>query len=297
MTAADAPVAAAGDALGERGGGVVPPELRRPSAQVVAQHPDLALQLVHAVLPEPLERRVRLGHEAADRRGAARLLRVLAADLHDLAGQLGDAERVLVHLGGDPDEEVQLHPLPPLRVRALDRGVEVVVGDELVDHLADAPRAALGREREPGAADLLDLAGDADGERVDPQRRQRQADVAAALLLVHEVGDETVDPREVGGRQRGERDLVVAGAAEAVAHHRAHLLGGPLADRAGDHPGLAEAAPARAAAEDLDVEAVVHHLDERHELVLRVRPLRQVGDGALVDALGHLGEARRAPRR
>ena len=36
----------------------------------------------------------------------------------------------------------------------------------------------------------------------------------------------------------------------------------------------------------------MHHLDERHELVLRVRPLGEVGDGALVDPLGHVGEAR-----
>ena len=85
----------------------------------------------------------------------------LPADAHDLAGEVGDAERVLVHLGGHADEEVELHPPPALRVRALDRGVQVVVGDELVDHLADPPRAALGREREAGAADLLDLAGDA----------------------------------------------------------------------------------------------------------------------------------------
>ena len=42
-------------------------------------------------------------------------------------------------------------------------------------------------------------------------------------LLVDEAGDEAVDPREVGGRQRRERDLVVAGAAQAVLHHRAHL--------------------------------------------------------------------------
>ena len=131
-----------------------------------------------------------------------------------------------------------------------------------------------------------------DGERVDPQRRQREADVAAALLLVHEAGDEAVDPREVGGRERRERDLVVAGAAQAVAHHRAHLVGGALADGPGDHPGLAEAAAAGAAAEHLDVEAVVHHLDERHELLLRVGPLGEVGDGALVDAVGHVAEPR-----
>ena len=36
----------------------------------------------------------------------------------------------------------------------------------------------------------------------------------------------------------------------------------------------------------------MHHLDERDELLLRVGPLGEVGDGALVDAVGHVGEAR-----
>ena len=45
---------------------IVPPDGGTRALQVVAQHPDLALQLLHAVLPEPLERRVRLRHEAAD---------------------------------------------------------------------------------------------------------------------------------------------------------------------------------------------------------------------------------------
>ena len=121
-------------------------------------------------------------------------------------------------------------------------------------------------------------------------------DVAGALLVVHEIGDEAVDAGEVGARQRRERDLVVAGAAQALAHHGAHLLVGSLAHRARDHPGLAEAAAARAAAEDLDVEAVVHDLDERHELLLRVRPVGEVGDRALVDDRGDVGVARARPR-
>ena len=218
-------------------------------------------------------------------------LRVLAADLHDLAGELGDPERVGVDLGGDADEEVELHPLPALRVGTFDRGVEVFVGDQLVDHLADTPGAALGGEGEPGAADLLDLAGQADGERVDPQRRERQAHVAAAVLLVDQVGDQAVDAGEVGGGQRGERDFVVAGAAQAVAHHGADLLLRAFAHRPGDHPRLAEPAAPGAAPEHLDVEPVVHHFDERHELVLGVRPVAEIGDRALVDPFGDVGEA------
>ena len=116
------------------------------------------------------------------------------------------------------------------------------------------------------------------------------AHVAAALLLVDEPATRPSIPEKSAVRERRERDLVVPGAAQPVLHHGADLVGGALAHRAGDHPGLAEAAAARAAPEHLDVEAVVHDLDERHELVLRVRPLAEVGDGALVDAIGHVGE-------
>ena len=58
-------------------------------------------------------------------------------------------------------------------------------------------------------------------------------------------------------------------------------------------PGLAEAAAPGAAPEHLDVQPVVHDLGERHELVLRVGPVAEVGDRALLDPLGHVGVARR----
>ena len=77
------------------------------------------------------------------------------------AGQLDDAERVLVGLGGEPGEEVELHPPPALAERRVDRGVEVFLGDELVDDLAHPPGAGLGGEGEAGATGLLDLGGDA----------------------------------------------------------------------------------------------------------------------------------------
>ena len=101
--------------------------------------------------------------------------------------------------------------------------------------------------------------------------------------------DDLLDAAEVGGRQRRERHLVVAGAAQALGDHRAHLVGRALAHRPGDHAGLAEAAAPGAAPEHLDVEPVVHDLGERHELVLRVGPVGQVGDGALLDLRGHVG--------
>ena len=97
----DATVAAARDALGERRRGVVPPQLRARALRSSSRRsPTLRCSSCDAVLPEPLERRVRLGHEAADRGGGARLLGVLPSDLDDLARQLGDPEGVDVHLGG-----------------------------------------------------------------------------------------------------------------------------------------------------------------------------------------------------
>ena len=85
--------------------------------------------------------------------------------------ELGDADDVLVALGGQPDQEVQLDPAPALAEGGVHRAVEVLFGDELVDHLAHPPGPALGGEGETGAAHLLDLGRRAHGEGVHPQRR------------------------------------------------------------------------------------------------------------------------------
>ena len=85
-----------------------------------------------------------------------------------------------------------------------------------------------------------------------------------------------------------EGHLVVAGAGQPALDHGAHLVGRALPDRPGDHAGLAEAAAPRAATEDLDVEPVVHDLGDRHQLVLRVREVGQVGHRALLDLGGHV---------
>src|SRR5437899_2437192 len=70
LTGAGAPVAAGCGPLGEGVLGVGPAQLDGAFApQVVAKETDLALELGHAVLAEPLERRVRLGYEPAHRRG------------------------------------------------------------------------------------------------------------------------------------------------------------------------------------------------------------------------------------
>ena len=163
----------------------------------------------------------------------------------------------------------------------------------LLIHLPQSPRSRLGREREAGPARRGHLGRDPDREGVDPQRWQAHADLSAAGGIVDGVSHDALDAREVGRRQRCEADLVVPRAAETVADHGAYLLLGPLAHRTGDHPGLTEAAAPRAAAEDLDVEAVVHDLGQRDELVLGVGPVGQVGDRALGHLGGHIRVARR----
>ena len=209
---AEPPVAPRRQPLGQRGLGVVPRELEGLGAPGrVAQQVDLAAQLLDRVLAEPLERRERLGHEPADRRLDRRALGVAAADVDAVAGQVDDAERVLVGLRRQPGEEVQLDPPPARAERRVDRGVEVFLADELVDDLAHAPGAGLGGEGQARAPGLLDLAGDAHGEGVDPQAGQAHRHLAAAGV-VDDGLDRLLDAGEVGGRQAGERHLVVAGA-------------------------------------------------------------------------------------
>ena len=103
--------------------------------------------------------------------------------------------------------------------------------------------------------------------------------------VVHGLGHHPLDAGEVGRGERRQAHLVVPGAAEPLLDHGADLVGRSLPDRAGDHPGLAEPAAAGAAPEHLDREPVVHHLGQRDQLVLRVGPLAEVGDGPL----DHLG--------
>src|SRR5947207_6654996 len=86
----DTAVATRGDSLDQRRLGIVPAHLDSAVApQIVPQQVDLALELGHAVLPEPLEGGVGLWDEAADRRRHRRRLGVTAADGDTVAGQGG----------------------------------------------------------------------------------------------------------------------------------------------------------------------------------------------------------------
>ena len=87
-------------------------------------------------------------------------------------------------------------------------------------------------------------------------RSDGQADrhLAAVAGVVDDVAHRVLDAREVGGRQRGQRHLVVARSARRPSRTMlADLGGGALADRPGDHarpgrsgsPGCSRGTPRR----------------------------------------------------
>ena len=233
---------------------------------------------------------MRLGHEAADRDGAADVLLPagLPAGLDHLDGEVGDLQHVLVGLGGQPAHEVELHLAPAVGVRRRHRADEVLLGHRLVDHPADALAAALGGEGQAAAPSVAgQLVGQRDVEGVDAGARQAQADLGV-LVAVGELLGQLADLGVVGAGQAEEADLLVAGRLEPLVDHRADAGDRPLPHRAGDHAGLAEAAAAGAAAEDLDAHPLVDALGQRHQRRLRVGPLVEVHDGALADLRGHV---------
>ena len=173
---ADPAVAAGEQSLDDAGLAVVVAEADRAAVLLVGAHDiaQLAQPVVGGLVVElgrPLERRVRLGHEAADRDRAADVVAAgdLAALGDHLLGQVGDGQHVLVGLGGQAAHEVELHLPPAVAVRRRDGADQVLLGDHLVDHLAHPLRAALGREGQPGAAAVAgELVGQGDVEGVDP---------------------------------------------------------------------------------------------------------------------------------
>ncbi len=121
----------------------------------------------------------------------------------------------------------------------------------------------------------------------------RDRPILSSLVPVGEALGDVGDLRVVRGGEGEEADLLEAGRLQALVDHVADAGDGTLAHRAGDHAGLAEAAAAGAAAEDLHRHALVDGLGERDEGLLGVGPLVEVHDGVLADpprdagAVGH----------
>ena len=256
-----------------------------------------ALELLDGQLAEPLERRVRLRHEAGDgdRDLAAALALDLGVEVDDLLGELGNADDILVRLRRQAHHEVELDLLPALTEGSAAGLHEVLFRHALVDDVAQALRARFRREGQARLPHLLHLVGEVDGEAVDAQGRQGEADLLVAEVR-HEVIDESAEAGVVGRRQRGQAHLVVTRRIDEAAGHLAQILLRALAGRAVADARLAEAAAARAAAEELEHDAVVHDVHVRHDGMLDRDSIVHITDDALVDdGLGRLNKRAQGP--
>ena len=167
-------------------------ERNRAVAYALLQEPLPALEFFLRHLRKPLERRVRLGHEARDGHrdlDAALPLDFLVA-VDNFLREFCDADDVLVRLGRQPHHEVELDRLPALLERRAHRVQQVVFRHVLVDDVAQTLRARFGRKRQAALSHLLQSLGDVDGETVDAQGRQGKAHTLALG-----IGKKSVDKR------------------------------------------------------------------------------------------------------
>src|SRR6266545_3823268 len=184
-----APVTTGEQALNDRGLTLVvavtdAAAIARVAAQRAAERGEPAIHSRGVALACPLKRRVRLWHKRAYRHGATNVTApgCLPPGLNHPPGEARDREHVLVCLGRQAAHEIELH-LPPAAGICGGHGAnQILLGDHLVDHLADPLRAALGREGQSGAtAVTAQLVGERDVEGVNPGGRQRKARVRALV--------------------------------------------------------------------------------------------------------------------
>ena len=118
-----------------------------------------AFELGNRQLTEPLERRIRFRHEAGhgNRHLDAAPPLDLRIEIDHLLRQSGDADDILVRLSRQPHHEVELDLLPALTESRAAGIHEVLLGNTLVDDIAQALGPGLRRKGQTGLADLLHL--------------------------------------------------------------------------------------------------------------------------------------------
>ena len=130
-----------------------------------------SLKLLDRQLPEPLERRIGLRHEAGDgnRHLAATPPANLRIEIDDLLCKFCNSNDVLVRLRRQPHHEVELHLLPAVTECRTARREQVLLRHALVDDIAQALRPCLGRKGQPRLSHLLHAVCEVDREAVDAQ--------------------------------------------------------------------------------------------------------------------------------
>ena len=179
--------------------------------------------------------------------------------MEHLIGHLRNADDVLVRLRGQAQHVIELHAVPAAGKGDLTGVEQILLGDVFVDRVPETLAAALHSEGQAALAHLLQLLHQLHGEVVRPQGGKGQADAPRLAVVqqpVAELGQGTV----VAGGEGEQGDVLIAGVLQCLdplGDQRLRLLG---ADRAIDVPGLAEAAAAHAAPEQLQADPVMHDL-------------------------------------
>ena len=211
----------------------------------------------------PLKRGVGLGREIADRDVQVQPTQVTAALLEHHAG-LGNAENIGIRLTGEADHEVQLHLAVSVLHGRADAMQQVVIGEALVDDVAESLCPGLrgeGETRFPRAAKDV---GNVFIEAIHPLAGQLKRDVlirqAVAQLHPHRR------QRQIVAAAQGEqREIAVAGLFHAGLHCLDHSFGFHIPSRSRQHSGLAEATTPGATAANLHRETVMHRFHMGHE--------------------------------
>ena len=166
-------VAAREHALEQAGLGVAVLERDRPALHRVAQQPQPAVELRRAHLRGPRERRVGLGdvRRHADRDAEA-LVAGVASGLPRAVAQLEDGAEIVVRLGGQSAHEVELGARVALARRRGHGGHELGLRVVLVDHVAHALAAGLGRQGDGSGSAAHQGIDQERADTVDAQRRQ-----------------------------------------------------------------------------------------------------------------------------
>ena len=238
--------------------GLDPPQLAQGRAQQLLA--PLEFRRADAV---PLERRVGLGREIADREVELQPAQVAALALQGPAG-VGNPEHVLVGFPRQTNHEIELH----LAVAAFHRGAnapeQVPIGEALVDDVAEPLGASLRGEGESRLAGATQDVGDVGVEAINPLTGQGEAHVfvgeAVAELHTHRRQGQVI-----GAAQGEQRKIGIAGFGHALLHRLNHRFGLHIPGRAGEHARLAKAATPGAAPPDLNREPVVDRFDVGHQ--------------------------------
>ena len=181
--------------------------------QGVPQQVHPALILLHRDLSIPLEGRVGFGHEPGGGHGDPHAPGLVGGALPPgevhLPGQIGNAQHVLVGLGGQAQHKIELYAVPPAGEGGAHRLEQVLLPQVLVDGVPQALSPRLWGKGQAALPDPLEPLHQVHGEGIRPHGGQGQADVPGGAV-VQQVVAQLQQAGVVGGRQGGQGHLLIA---------------------------------------------------------------------------------------